>query len=268
MDRKRILVLANSFKHQARCVAGREVNADGSLGPWIRPISNHGEGELLLHETRLAAGGQVEVLQRVEMPLVRHAADPFQPENWLIHGAGNWLDVSVKCATVPLAALVESPPNLWQEPGRFADCASHRWLQEAPPKQSLYLIRPKNLRIRVESRESKEKWRAVFQFKGVGYNFSITDPLFIHNHSPWMRGKTLPIEGQLRTAATIACSASASAACGRASTTSSRQPYSRTFHDGPGSIHNWPLEPRDGSVPRSVAAARDLAGGGCSLESL
>ena len=197
MDRKRIPVLANSFKHHARCIAGREIRADGLLGPWIRPIGHHGEGELLFKETRLTTGEQIGVLQRIEIPLLRHAADPLQPENWLIDGAGNWLDVSEKCPLVPLAALAESPPDLWEEPGRFADWASHRWLQEARPKQSLYLIRPTNLRIRVEDREGKQKWRAIFQYKGVGYNFSITDPFFIEVHSRGLRGKTLPIEGQL-----------------------------------------------------------------------
>lgn len=198
MDHKRILVLANSFKSHGRCVAGREIKADGSLGPWIRPISNHGEGEFNGYETHLENGSQVEVLQRVSIPLDRWANDPYQPENWLTHGVGNWRDASGDFPLVPLAALAESPPDLWQEPGRFAEWASHGWLQSNPPKQSLYIIRPENLRIRVESRDDKERWRAVFRYRGVGYNFSITDPIFLHKHAAWPRGKTLPIEAPLR----------------------------------------------------------------------
>lgn len=198
MEYKRILVLANSFKHHARCVAGRELYADGTPGPWIRPVSNHGEGELLPHEMQLSTGRQVEVFQYVSIPLRRYANDRLQPENWLIHGAGNWLDMDASCPDYSPAILEECPRDLWEEPGRFADWASHGWLQSAPPQQSLYVIRPRNLRIRVENRDGKERWRAVFCFRGVGYNLSITDPAFIQRHSAWPRGRELPIEAPLR----------------------------------------------------------------------
>jgi len=49
----------------------------------------------------------------------------------------------------------------------------------------------------VECRDGKEKWRAVFQFEGVDYNFSITDPAFLHKHSAWPRNKQLPIQAPL-----------------------------------------------------------------------
>ncbi len=199
MEHKRILVLANSFKCHGRCIAGRELLPNSAaLGPWIRPISDHGEGEFNGYETCLTGGSQVEVPQCVSIPLDRWANDPCQPENWLIHGVGNWRDVSKEHPKVPLARLMECPPDLWHEPGGFSDAVSHRWLQSAPPPQSLYVIRPENLRIRVESRDGKEKWRAVFRFKGIGYNFSITDPVFLHKYTAWPRGKTLPIEAPLR----------------------------------------------------------------------
>jgi hypothetical protein len=204
MEHKRILVLANSYKSHGRCIAGREIKSDGSLGPWIRPISNHGEGEFNGYETRLADGPQVEVLQRVAIPLERLADDPYQPENWFVQGFGNWRDVSATCPVFPLGRLIESPSDLWQEPGRFADWVSHGWLQSNPPKRSLCVIRPENLRIRVESRDDKEshgnreRWRAVFRYRGVGYNLSITDPVFLHRHAAWPHGRMLPIEAPLR----------------------------------------------------------------------
>ena len=139
----------------------------------------------------------MEVWQYVSVPLDHHANNRFQPENWLIHGAGNWLDLDASCPAFSLGMLPECPPDLWNEPGGFPDCVSHRRLQLAPPRQSLYVIRPENFRVRVESRDGKEKWRAVFRFKSVGYNFSITDPVFLQKYSAWLRGKTLPSEGPL-----------------------------------------------------------------------
>ena len=194
MEHKRILVLANSYKHKARCIAGREPSG----GRWIRPISQHGEGELLGHETRLADGSQARVLQYISVPLERCANDPLQPENWLIHGVGNWVDASADYPPVTLCRLIEWPRDLWQEPGGFSECATHRWLQSVPPRQSLYLIRTKNFRVRVELRDGKEKWRAVFQYRGNSYNFPITDPVFLRKYSKWPCGKTLPIESPLR----------------------------------------------------------------------
>jgi hypothetical protein len=49
MPNKRIVVLANSVKKSARCVAGREATLGESIkiGRWYRPISDEPEGELL-----------------------------------------------------------------------------------------------------------------------------------------------------------------------------------------------------------------------------
>ena len=49
MERRRLLVLANSIKKNGRCVAGRELlSADPpNFGRWYRPISDLPEGELL-----------------------------------------------------------------------------------------------------------------------------------------------------------------------------------------------------------------------------
>lgn len=48
--RKRIVVLANSVKHYpGRCIAGREIRSEvgvTEIGPWVRPVSTIGEGEL------------------------------------------------------------------------------------------------------------------------------------------------------------------------------------------------------------------------------
>ncbi|MGM0489282.1 MAG: dual OB domain-containing protein [Planctomycetota bacterium] len=94
MPSKTLLVLANSFKHvPSRCVAGREVLDEGdeySLDGWVRPVSNHGEGELSFRE-RSVGNREVRIFDFVTIPLAKPVNDPTQPENWLIRKAANWI---------------------------------------------------------------------------------------------------------------------------------------------------------------------------------
>ena len=60
---KTLLILANSIKHwPSVCIAGREIKPGGerySFGPWIRPVSSHGEGELSPTDCQLSNGSQL-----------------------------------------------------------------------------------------------------------------------------------------------------------------------------------------------------------------
>jgi hypothetical protein len=84
MPIKRVLVLANSWKHQLRCVAGREVIDVGAgkykLGRWVRPVAGSGRGELNLAERSQTNDREAQVFDFVEMPLAAPVGDPLQPE--------------------------------------------------------------------------------------------------------------------------------------------------------------------------------------------
>lgn len=71
--KKQIIVLANSIKHwPGVCIAGREILSDDDgyeLGNWIRPVSEHGEGELAPSECLLTNRRAPRVLDFVEVPL-------------------------------------------------------------------------------------------------------------------------------------------------------------------------------------------------------
>lgn len=87
MTTKRVLLLANSIKNNARCVAGREYIKDESgfrLGDWIRPVSDRREGALLpIHYTN-QNGIESRVLDVVDMELFSKSAGQGQPENWCL----------------------------------------------------------------------------------------------------------------------------------------------------------------------------------------
>lgn len=179
MVQKVVLVLANSVKNKDRCVAGREVLPNGEafrLGPWVRPISNHGEGELNWAETQLKNGHQIRVLNLVEMTLECPVGDPFQPENWRFSGPGTWKDVSEHYPRPRNEMLEEHPSDLWLQKGARSDRTAHACLQARPPRQSLYVIRPEKLRISLHTEGEKKRQRAVFAYRGIEYNLAMTDP--------------------------------------------------------------------------------------------
>ena len=187
---KRLLVLANSVKKGGRCIAGREVLSDGKrkrLGSWIRPVSSHGEGELVLGETRYRDDQPLNVLEVADVRLSELVKDSCQPENWRIAGHPVWGKPDEDYTQPPLRRLEEFPVELWVEPGNRSDRVSHQHLAASPPEQSLYVIRPEGLRIQFftdnwEGR-SKRKRRCQFTYKGREYNFGLTDPAIEEKHA-------------------------------------------------------------------------------------
>ena len=183
--RKRLLVLANAVRNhreEGRCIAGREV-LDGPAGPrlggWVRPVSGHGEGELWCSERRYPDGGWVQVLDVAEVGLAGPAGDPGQPENWALAGEGGWVE-KTRDSPRPLAGLVETPPGLWVEPGGPTDRVSRGHLTAHPPGQSLYVVRPEEPRLVLETEAGpghpKKRRRCLFRYAGLDYDLALTDP--------------------------------------------------------------------------------------------
>lgn len=190
MTTKQILILANSIKHYpCVCIAGREIisgKVEYQIGGWIRPVSTHGEGELSQLETILINNRQPVVMDFVEIPLSHHAKDQLQPENWVIADQPRWKRVNDLYATPSMGELVERPSGMWIEPGEKTDRISNAFLKRQPPSRSICLISVDNLRVRFEWKQwqgqSSKKHRAIFSYRGVRYDLSITDPIFIQRH--------------------------------------------------------------------------------------
>lgn len=181
--RKRLLVLANSFKDADRCVAGRELVAVGGqtrLGPWVRPVSRHGRGELWAAEHAYPGGRSVAVLDVATVALDEHRPDPGQPENWALACPVEWADRTTRRGRPPADALVEHPPDLWLQPGQPTDRVTHDHVLARPPEQSLFVIRPDSLRLAFWSEDrggyTKRKRRCLIRYNGVSYDLPLTDP--------------------------------------------------------------------------------------------
>jgi hypothetical protein len=182
---KTFVVLANSIRRSQWCVAARElIERDGewTSGPWIRPVSEHGEGELYPQEIAYRDGGQPQVLDVVRATPAGTQACAHQPENYLLEPGCPW----ERMGTFPcdrLGLLEENPATLWLEPGNRTD-RIHCDLAVASvsPFQSLYLIRLTELSLHgwqehdpFRGRPRKQR-RAVFKYGGSRYSLSITDP--------------------------------------------------------------------------------------------
>jgi hypothetical protein len=212
MPIKRVLVLANSWKHQLRCVAGREVIDVGAgkykLGRWVRPVAGSGRGELNLAERSQTNDREAQVFDFVEMPLAAPVGDPLQPENWTIVGPRSWRNVNQEYQRPVATFFLETPPDLWlrcpaehalqpqaaanrrpmgharagavrlsEAPsGARTDRLAHSLLLDRPPTASLYVIRPEEFRLCLTVMGGKDKRRAAFRYHGVEYNLAVTDP--------------------------------------------------------------------------------------------
>ena len=187
METKRLLILANSHKHGGRCLAGREVVvADGKaqLGAWVRPVSGHGEGELSVAERTYPDRAFVSVGDIADVRLAGRVTDACQPENWTIRLPTPWATVPVRFGRPTSAQLQEYPSNLWREPGQKSDRVAHEWLILHPPVQSLYVIRPEELRLRFFTEQwpdenPRPKQLCLFRYRGVEYKLKLTDPKII-----------------------------------------------------------------------------------------
>lgn len=129
----------------------------------------------------VAGGGHVEVLDIVDVPLAKYANDPAHPEDWIVSTSQQWRRTG-KLGRRTLATLREFPDDLWLDPAATPDRVTSAFLAQRPQFQSLYLIRPERLRIRLsreidENQGFTQKRRAVFSYRGVEYDLGLTDPV-------------------------------------------------------------------------------------------
>lgn len=174
---KKMLILANSKKHKGRCIAGISLD-ELDYGAWVRPVSERPEKSINLFERMYEGGREPELLDIVEVPLIRPEPSSCQVENWLISKRRTWRKIGGLS---------------WFDAKNFAEHHEAIWINgfstysgvndEIPTqcaqnlKSSICLIHVKLLRIEKKSNYAGngQKIYALFLHNGVEYKLSVTD---------------------------------------------------------------------------------------------
>lgn len=177
MDRT-IVVLANSVKNKAHCVAGKCLRTR----EWIRPVGNSdgsalNKSQIQVTNPNFHRSYDVKPLQKINMKFLQHVPLINQPENWLIDNNWRWTQ-SYRINHNDLKFYLDTPESIWGEGDRLSynDIQNHRLMIH----NSLYLIRVNNLHLYYDETYENKRRKAAFIYNGINYRFSVTDPNFDH----------------------------------------------------------------------------------------
>jgi hypothetical protein len=176
---KQIVCLANARKNSGRCIAGKEVLAEG-YGQWIRPVSVRDSAELSQDERRYENGVQPKVLDIVEIPLAGPKPQLHQSENYVVDSRYYWKKKG-ELTWPSVKRLVDKPVPLWSTGDSTQNGHNDRVKLETASNltNSLMLIEPEDLIVRVgpDFGTVWRRLRARFRHAGTHYNLSVTDPV-------------------------------------------------------------------------------------------
>ena len=180
---KRVVCLANSRKPYGRCVAGVEVISDEPAG-WIRPVSDREGHAVSEEERRYQDGGDPQVLDVIDVPLLEPSPGTYQRENWLLDPRYYW----TKTATFSwesLKVLAQTSGPLWVDGDSTFHGLNDKITDEVADQlgSSLTLIHVGELRLRTfapgkDFGDNKRRLQVKFEFDGVEYRFWVTDPIY------------------------------------------------------------------------------------------
>ena len=178
-ETKRIVCLANSRKSGGRCIAGKEVN-NGEFGDWIRPVSDRENEEVSKEECQYEDGNEPDLLDIIDIPLLKHQPHDYQKENWLLDSKSKWTKGD-KAEVGDLWNLVDSNATLWSNESNSKEGLKNRIAEDncKAIDGSLRFIYVDKLILKVSGPKYKNKSktvRGVFQYDQIEYNFSVTDP--------------------------------------------------------------------------------------------
>lgn len=181
---KRIICLANSRKTSGRCIAGKEVFPDGSVGGWIRPVSDRPTEEVSEYERQYEYGSDPQVLDVIGIPLKNALPKGFQRENWLLDPNYYWKKIE-SVDWDDLSVFADNPAALWIN-GHSTDNGKNDRIPISITnsiESSLYFIRLPALELSVFAPGSnfgnlKRRVQGRFQYRGEDYWVWVTDPRY------------------------------------------------------------------------------------------
>ena len=177
--KKRLVILANSRKGGARCVAGLEVR-NRRAHDWIRPVDSvHGT---VANYFRKYENGDEPVLGDVLTMSLKgpEQRNDHQRENWLLDTSFRWRKDG-ELTWDQLCTLPMSDEPLWEDEqaGNTAFGLNNRvrFSVARTLTSSLRLIRVSQLQIEV-AHASHGRVDGTFDFSGERLRLSVTDPIY------------------------------------------------------------------------------------------
>lgn len=181
---KRIVCLANSRKLSGRCIAGKEILADGGIGGWIRPVSDRPSEEVSEYERQYEDGSDPVVLDVIEVPLLDARPKNYQQENWLLDPDIYWEKVD-RVNWNDLRRLTDPVASLWINGHSSGNGNNDRIpISEAGSTGgSLRLVRLTELELQVSAPgvafgNPRRSVQGRLQHNGVDYWLRVTDPKY------------------------------------------------------------------------------------------
>jgi hypothetical protein len=157
MGLDRIVCLANSYKHENRCVAGISLVTK----KWVRLVGRKIPGCLTLRETCYPDGREAELLDVIEVEVGEKCGSNCHPEDVYVTEKP-WQPIrrfdEPRDAQF-LAAFVNKEPIVLQ--GYCDRVLAHRF-EETPAQCSLALVDPDDLWWWIREENGKRRNRAVF----------------------------------------------------------------------------------------------------------
>lgn len=177
-----MICLANSRKLSGRCVAGKITDGQ-KKGTWIRPVGTSQTHEITERDRGYANGASAQKLDIIKVTYRSQQVPSFQCENHVIDDAVYW-EKTGEVALADLVQWVDTPNALWENVDSSYSGTNDRVPDNllTQPRQTLYLIRPENVRVTVAAEgaafgDAKRNVRATFTYNRIQYALMITDPL-------------------------------------------------------------------------------------------
>ena len=185
-ETKKIVCLANSKKCGGRCIAGKEVKS-GEFGNWIRPVSDRSSEEVSKEEYQYEDGNEPDLLDIIDIPLLKHQPHNYQKENWLLVPNSKWLKVD-KAEADDLWNLVDSDCTLWSNESSSMNGHNNRIAEDncEAIDSSLRFIHVDKLKLKVSGPEygnTTKTVRGLFQHNNSKYKLSVTDTKYEKKYS-------------------------------------------------------------------------------------
>lgn len=179
-----MVCLAMSRKNNGLCVAGK-VYEKSSFTHWVRPINPYPNTELMKYQVRRFFFLKTRLLDIVTIKCTEHKPFKCQTENHIVDKNTTWKKLGTITFDDLGSALDHHHPTLWINGHNSAYGCNDRFPENNTIEcsNSLRLIKPENLKIRLAIEKSefrqqnRKKVRAIFDYQGVNYCLSVTDPI-------------------------------------------------------------------------------------------